>query len=80
MKSKILEMEITGLVAGMTMGEINSSRMTNKIFGREIKKLSDQVLEELFKWILKSSKHWTNGYVMYTVLSDSKPEATSFKE
>lgn len=55
MKSKTLEMEITGLTAGMTMGKIDSSRMENKIFGKEIKKLRDQVLEELFKWILKSS-------------------------
>lgn len=52
--SKRSEMGIVEFIAGRTMGKTDSSRMENKIFGREIKKLRSQVLEELFQWILKS--------------------------
>lgn len=49
-------MGIGGFTEGRTMGKTDSSRMENKVFGREIKKkkLRSQVLEELFQWILKS--------------------------
>lgn len=49
-----------GFTAGMTMGESDSSRIENKIFGRE--QLRGQVVEELFKWILKSQKYLADVY------------------
>ena len=60
-------MEMTGFtevhkVKSMTMGESDSNWMENKISERlkKKKKMRVQVLEEVFKWILKSEKYLAN--------------------